>query len=502
MMKELQHLKYRRQFLFSAQKCSDLEDWKHVGIGNHHLYVHQDCGLDRVKKNKLEIVLIGYILSPNFPEKSTSQILENIADCITIENITKYLYSASGRYVLIIKKDDDYIFLNDACGLRTFFYTKYNENIYAASQPLLLKLVLNIKEGKRYYEYYESEYVKSTPEHWLPSGTSLYENVYHLVANHYLNSKTYEQVRYWPNKMIKKMSLDEGIEKLSYLLNNSMLAINNKLKLAITLTAGWDSRIVFSACKEISNDIIVYTLKYRKLTEKSKDIWVPKKLLSKLGLKHQIIDCKKPIDESFVKIYQENSDMSHLNDWGLIANGMYYGGYPSERIAVKGSCSEIGRLVYPDLAELKPDVLTDQSLMDIEFNKCNNIPFIKEQLFEWFNCINDEKVNYGYDILDLFYWEQKMNSWQGQSQLEWDIVQDTFTPFNNREIIDIMLAVKPEYRVKPNYVLFTKVMEKLWKEVLEVPINPKSTSFKIRFYLRKNLLNMGKFRDIKKVFRK
>ena len=30
---------------------------------------------------------------------------------------------------------------------------------------------------------------------------------------------------------------------------------------------------------------------------------------------------------------------------------------------------------------------------------------------------------FGYEILDLFYWEQKMATWQAQSQLEFDIAQ-------------------------------------------------------------------------------
>ena len=62
--------------------------------------------------------------------------------------------------MLIIKTENDFVFFNDACGLRTFYYTNNNNNIYAASQPLLINKVLQIKKTKAYEDYFNSDYVE------------------------------------------------------------------------------------------------------------------------------------------------------------------------------------------------------------------------------------------------------------------------------------------------------------------------------------------------------
>lgn len=501
-MKEFLNLKFRRQFLFSIKETNKLNGWQHEVIGNHNLYVHPDCALDIISGNKINIALIGYILLPNLPEKTTSEILNDILNCQTIEKITNYLYNVSGRFVLIVEKDKKYFFLNDACGLRSIYYTKDNNDTYAASQPLLLKLILNLKEGERYHKYFNSEYYKLTKENCIPSGVSLYEDVFHLVPNHYLDISKNKQIRYWPNKKLKKISLDESVDKLSSLLKNSMIAANNKFDLAVSLTAGWDSRMIFSSAKGISKDILVYTLCYRKMTGRSKDIRIPKKLLAKLGIKHKKIECRKVLNKKFIDIYKNNSDLSHVYDWGEIANGMYLG-YPQDRVAVKGSCAEIGRMGYINHGDIKNgEALNDEVLTNFHFSNCDDLSFIKEQIGKWFDAINDKDLIFGYDILDLFYWEQRMGNWQSQGQLEWDIVQEVFTPFNNREIIDLMLATKPEYRKEPDYILFKEVMQNLWPEVLSVAINPRSTSFKIKYYSKEVLLSMNVFHFFDKFYNK
>jgi hypothetical protein len=408
------------------------------------------------------------------------------------------LYGLAGRFVLIIYKDNEYTFFNDACGLKMLFYTKYKEELYAASQPLLLKLVCDVREGINHQEYYSSQYVKDTIEHFIPSGSSLYKNVHQLVPNHYLNSAKFIQIRYWPIKQLKKENMANSVDEFSNLLKKIMLAANKKFKLALTLTAGWDSRIILSSCKSIYKDVWYYTLQYRDLTLKSNDLKIPTKISSSLGLQHEIIDCRKPLDQKFVEVYINNTDIPHLNDWGKIAFGML-NSFPSEKIAVKGSCSEIGRCFYFPTGK-HSIINSSNDFLSLEY-QWDNIDFIRERISEWFEEVKDEKVNFGYDLYDLFYWEHRMGSWQAQSQLEWDIVQDAFTPFNNRELLDIMLRIDPLLRCRPNYLLFKEAMKNLWPELLSEPINPVSKKQKIRNVIKIMLMNLGIFDSIKIIAR-
>lgn len=490
----MNNLEYRRQFLFTPLKCENLENWITTKCKTHYLYVHPDCSSFRISKNGTEFVLIGSIIDPNHPTKKVPEILQDIAGSEKIEEITSNLYSLVGRFVLIVCTGKSIKILNDACGLKTVCYTRFNGEIYVASQPLLLKLVCKIGKSKNFYDYYNSDYVKKSIEHWIPSGTSLYENVFSLVPNHYLCSDSLNQIRYWPTTSIREENLEKSLNKFCEVLEKTMRAAANHFKLAVSLTAGWDSRAILSGCKDISNKIWCYTLQYRGLSSGSSDLKIPAKVSSRLGLKYNVIDCRKELDKDFAAVYSKNSDMSHVDDWGKIAHGMLYD-FPADRIAVKGNCAEIGRCYYYPSGS-HPMYKTSSPLLDLEEHR-GNIEFIRTAIGNWFEEIKDKL--YGYDLLDLFYWEQRMGSWQAQSQLEWDIVQDAFTPFNNRELIDLMLQVNPKYRCAPNYSFFKKAIKKLWLETLSEPINPMSPMAKVKSTTKLMLMHLGVFDSLKKL---
>ncbi len=492
----MDNLKFRRQFLFSAKRCKELENWKCEEFGTNILYVHPDCGLTRIKKYLLDLALIGHVIDPKNPNKTTLDILTDISTFITIDDVFKNLYSLVGRFVLIIKNRESYTFFHDACGLKSLFYKKYEGDLYAASQPLLLKLVANLEEGTKYYKYHESKYVKSNIEHWIPSGISLYDDVYQLIPNHYLDVSGFKQIRYWPNKTIEKVSSEDGEENFSALLKNIMLAANNKFKLALPVTAGWDSRIILSACKDISEDIFFYTLQYRDLTENSRDIKTPRRILHYLGYEHHIIDCRKELDKQFLDVYVNNTDIPHLNDWGTIADGMYEN-YPTDRIALKGNCAEIGRCFYYPTGK-HPKIMKSSDILNLE-SYWKNIDYFENQISEWFDGIKSSDVNFEYNLLDLFYWEHRMGSWQAQSQLEWDIVQEAFTPFNSRELLDILLSIEPKYRCYPNYLFFKKSIKNLWEETLIEPINSRSIRRIIKDKLKDFLIHIRIFEVIMRI---
>jgi hypothetical protein len=256
----------------------------------------------------------------------------------------------------------------------------------------------------------------------------------------------------------------------------------------------FDSRMILSACKDFAPDIFFYTLQYRALTENSNDIKIPGRLLARLGLEHAVIDCRKPVDKDFGRMYVNNSDIPHLDDWGNMAKGMY-DELPRGYLVVKGNGAEIGRNHYPEITSYEYFMKVDR-----EWEGWNNIPFIKNRVSGWYDGIKAIKDNHGYKLPDLFYWEHRMGSWQAQSQLEWDIIQEIYTPFNNRELIDIMLGVVLKYRICPPYPFFNESIKQLWKEVLREPINPKK--LKPEEFFKQLLKKAGIFDEIKEVHRK
>lgn len=487
----MKKLKFRRQFLLSPKKTEKLLDWKYQTVGGHHLYTHPDLETYNAKGNEKNALLLGHVLDPKMAERTTEDILNTIAEQKDEEGIAKELYGLVGRFILMIVYTDHLVFFNDACGLKSFYYTTYKDQLYIASQPLLLGEVTTdiIHQGDRYRSFFESEYLKKSKESWYPSGTSLYEGVTSLAPNHYLTTKTLEQIRYWPTENHQINDFETSLEKFATLLQKTLIAGSKKYNLALGVTGGFDSRIILSATKPVKEKILYYTLQYRHLNKDNSDIWIPLSLKNKLGINHQIMDCRMTINEEFKHIYLQNSDMAHLDDWGFIAYGISKN-LPEGSMAIKGSCSETGRCYFYKSG--KHPVLTSSEDI-LNYNPSwKGIPFIEKRIADWYTEVKDPKVNKGYKILDLFHWEVSTGSWQTQNQLEWDIVHDTFTPFNNRELLDIMLRIDPKYRSKPdNYILYQRTMEKLWPEVLSEPINPPSGKELLKSKFKAFMVKLG-----------
>lgn len=479
-------LKFRGQFLLSAIKNNLLHNWIEEIAGSNYIYVHPDCEFSKVIKDNSRVYLIGFAINPHFPEKTSQQILEDISDFDSVDDIFGSLYPLTGRFVLIIDFSGKILIFNDACGLRQVHYTKFENKLFAASQPLLLQTVIPLTKSSDADDYFRSKYVKYDKEHFLPSGISLYENVYHLVPNHYFDSERFKQERFWPSVNLKPSSLEESTQKAALLLKNSIYAANKRYKLALTLTSGRDSRIMLAAGRDLLEEVFIYTLQYRNLKKKSGDIRIPINLSSRLGFSHNLINCKGVESEEFRDIYMANSDMAHWDDWGLIANGMHLK-YPEGRMAVRGNCAEVGRCVYFKLGrhtKIKSHKVFKRHYYGYE------LEFIKKRISEWYKGASfaDEL---GYDVYDLFYWEHRMGGWQAQSQLEWNIIHETFAPYNNRELLEITLSVPAKLRCKPKFLFYDRLLEILWDETLSEPINPKNCILRTKGFSKDILLIIG-----------
>jgi len=490
------NLFFRRQFLITEKLCPSLNHWNHQLLGKYTIYAHPDVELSTAESENrdLQIALIGFIIDPYHPNRSNREILAGVsAFPFSIDRIADLLYNLGGRFVLIINRQEDTYIFHDPCGLRSVYYTKFNGHITVGSQPLILEKVYPIKKEDVFHNYKTSKYVENNIEHWIPSGQSVFDDINHLVPNHYLQFSSYTQKRYWPRKKLFIKSLDEVVLSASALLEKLLLAGNNRFKMALPLTAGLDSRTILAGSKNIASDIYFFTLQYRNLNLKSNDIRIPHEILKSLDFTHHVINCTGEIDSDFRETYERNVSMSHLNDWGKIAYGMHKY-FPEDRVTLKGNCSEISRCFYYHSGKHQPINSLDD-IIGLEPG-WKNSGFIKEGLEGWFDEAIIVEENTDIDILDLFYWEHRMGSWQAQSQLEWDIVQEAFTPFNHRGLLENMLEVSSEFRCAPKYLLYDGICNTLWPEIMNYPINPPETLKDVAksFFLRVGL--EGKIRKL------
>ena len=473
---------FRNQFLISNKELKiNTKDFSCSSFHELKIYHSNECDVTFHHDGDNGVILIGYIIDPD-SNVTTKEILKNISGRKENKNYIDYVNKLSGRFLLIIK-DSSYTIAGDACGLKSLYYVNRKDVFLAGSSVSILEEELQEKNKKRESFYLESEYVSKNIEHWIPSGISINEEILHLTPNHLLEVKDLEQVRFWPSKKIKEMSYSSAKDRTKEIIKNSITIANIKYKLSLPITAGWDARLLLALSKEIASGLFIYTLKYRDLSESSSDIKIPNEILKKLSLSHNIIDCKKDASEEFKSIYKSNTNPSHYNDWGVIAYGIYNSPL-KEMTCLKGNCSEIARCFYFSDGK-KRTIDNHKQIMALE-KGWSSIDFIDVRIKEWFDKTKPVCDEYGYDILDIFYWEHRMGSWQSSSQLEWDISQESFTPYNNRELMEVMLSIESKYRSEPGgYTLYKDIIKESWPELLEYPINPKNLKQKTKSFIKK-----------------
>ena len=460
---------YSRQFIITDSTVPFYEFWNLSTFLNLKIYTHPLLNTNYAKKENVELFLIGYIFNPYTRERDETKLLFDIVEAgKDFKDISKAISDLSGRFVLLLLFKETVYLFNDAGGLRSVYFTKNNNKIFIGSQPGIFSKFFKLEKTKNYFEFVHSPYLKNNADFSLPSGVTLYKNVNHLIPNHYLNLTTFKQSRFWPTEKIKPKPFEKTIGEISGLFSNLLFAANSKFKLSLPLTAGYDSRTILSVCKPFIKDLYVYTLKYRALNSSSNDIRIPKLLTDSLNIPHNILDCQLEMDNEFLDCYSDSADLHH-NDWAKIAYGLYLS-YPKNLVALKGACSEIVKCWYQNRINGK-NIYSGFHISTLEpgWEKFN---FITEAIDLWVNDVKQICLDSNINILDLFVWEHRIGTWQANCQLEWDIAQEVYSPFNTRPILEMMLSIDPKYRQNEKPIFLKKIIENSWKELNNFPANP------------------------------
>lgn len=471
-------LLFRRQFILGPHFVDELPSWTRVRItGSLCLTAHPDLAIHRAAEGVASITLLGYILDPTRPGADDADIISHLLQALMargrFEDLLARTHDLAGRWMLIVQDGQGVRIVNDACGYRQVCYTDATScaEVWCASQPGLIADVLRLQvdpEALEFIRLYEAVGGGgwSGKEYWWPGDTSAYREIKHLVPNHYLDLTTGLPHRFWPDRPVGRLSLDEAVRKNADLLRGIMASAANRFPLALTVTAGQDTRLLLAACRDIRQNLFCFTSANGDLTEESADVTVPARLLSRLGLRHHVIHCPARMDPEFEEIYTRNMTTARPV-YGPIAQGLLEG-YPQERVCMTGTTMHIvsSRLDFK-LRECVSGVVDARVL--VKKARMVEHPFALRAAERW--RLGAREI-YGADVIDLFYWENKEGCWQAMNQTEHGIALEIFGPGNCRAFLANALAVRERFRRRPERRFHRELMKALWPEVLSEPINP------------------------------
>ncbi len=469
---EYTRLLYRRQFILGPRFVERHDTWKrHAVADGLCITAHPDLPVTVAENRGRKLLLLGYLLDPYHPDQDDAAILQGILEeIVRPTDIFQGTATLGGRWALIYADPDETWLLNDPMGLRQVVHTTDAlPDLWCASQPGTIAEELGLDPDPEVMERLVGapEY-REALEYWWPGDLSPYNGIKHLLPNRYLDLKRRSVHRFWPDRRPERIVADECTMKCANVLVGMIESASKRFDLAHTVTAGWDSRTILSACRGFSQKIFYFTMIYYNKTLKTPDISIARNLITGLGLEHHLIACPESMDPDFAEIYRRNVPGAH-EGWGAIARGMY-DHYPQERVCIKGNGSGILKCLYRRAwdQECTAELLAD--LGDLGSMKSNRMTI--EHLDRWLSEAREASARSGIHILDLFFQEQRMARWQGAGQLEWDIVQEVLVPWNSRELIAAGFSVEGRCRGSRHPLIEHGIIRMLWPELLAEPINP------------------------------
>ncbi|MBN9632854.1 MAG: hypothetical protein J0I18_19990 [Actinobacteria bacterium] len=469
-------LRFRRQFLVTP-RAVELPGWRHERVDGHNVYAHPELSMTVHRSDGGGVlVLLGFAIDPDHPERDDAAVLECLADdrARGVEQPT--IDRLSGRFVLFVFDGAHITVQADAAGARAVEYTFTGDEFHAASQSFLLAEAVPLSEGRRAALFRGSLHARLDREAFLPADVTLFDGVHRLLPNHRLDAAERRQVRVWPVEPVAPASLGDAAAFAARQLSASIDAASYRFPLSLPLTAGYDSRALLAATpRSRRSRVFVYTLLYRHLGRFSADAHVASRVARQAKLQHHLVECRADPGPEWRRLYTGNSPLAHYDDWGVIARGMYTG-LPGGHVALKGNASEIVRTFYWRDG-VAPRVRSAADILALH-SGWSELPFVVQAVERWFEATEPIARASGVAIDDLFYWEHRCGSWQAQSQLEWDIAQETFMPFGNRRLLARLLGVPAADRADHGQALLHEIMRLSDPELLELPFNPSGGGYR------------------------
>ncbi len=461
---EFERLKYRNQYLLtpSSIECPFLHNRFNVG-GEYVLYTHKDLIVNSVEQEDVTLILLGDLFDYISPKKNNEEILNDLID-YEFDSFLEVIGRYTGRYVIIYLNGDKLNLVHDPIASRKIYYCNSQGDVGMASQPHLLAKVLGFRKTNKpeLLNYYSSqEFVRLSNANI--GDITLYDEIRQLMPNHFLEVNGMKAFRYWPKTKIERRSIKEVTIECAKMIEGYMESISNRYEVMIPVTAGKDSRILLAASKRFKKKVYYYVNKSGDLTDNNADISVPRRLLADLNLDFNIQVPSSEVDDEFKKIYFYNNEYASTEFLPIIYN--YYGKFRN-KVNLPGNMAAGGLEFY------KSKRIKNTGRRLAQLNHVDHYLFANNYYDNWIAERQYLFQTLKFEMIDLFYWEERLANWGTQFQAEKDIAQEEINLFNSRNLIALFLSVNPKYIAIPFFKLQIGIIKLLWPEVLKIPINP------------------------------
>ena len=412
--------------------------------------LHYSSGLEFTssKSNGRELFMLGVLYDWENTTLNNRQILDKLANEPSFDAVITRLSKYAGQYIIMYKEPDNLFIISDACAQFEIYYdTSFS---CFGSQPKLIAEIIAPEPhiAQDAVDFYASPNFFS--KKYFVGDTTHFGNIKHLRPNHYIDVKKKAVVRYFPREPVGALSTKEVAKKACRILKGYIKSIAARKKIAIPVTGGYDSRILFLA--SLSEDCKYFVSQHKNMNENHYDIAVPKRLTQMYG---------KPFETLSDKDGYE--DIAGCIDFPK--NIPKAGKYFENHIYLNGGGGEIARSYYGSHDNI--------SSADLAFlTGYGGWNFVEDVYRQWMENA-PLFANNGYHILDMFYWEERMGIAGGKAKsMSNAFGVEEFSPFCSHELLTLLLSTPRKDRNKHLSRLYDAMLLEMSPDALKIPINP------------------------------
>ncbi len=442
----------------------------------YNLYLHPDASYCVKQINeKMSIGFIGHAYDPVNGVVGESEIIDALASVYSDEKtFLDRVNDLTGVFCLFVTDGEMLSFLCDTVGLLCVFYSSYGSHSYVSTHVNLIGDILGLNEDpcvtklktRKTFKYFGNQ---------LPGNITPFAEVKRLNPNHIAETldNGIEQRRFY-HPFSLNLSVEEACDRLIPLMKKTMEQIADKWhRPAISLTGGCDSKTTLASAVDIYD-------RYRYFSYDSQDNELPDakaaaEICKAIGVEH--IFYKIPYeDEAFDNIEGVRAVMLwncgnvRYNNPNDVRKRAYLDKLDDFDVEIKSWSSEVGRARYTkryngrrDFGK-KPTPRVCTTFYKFLLPHRSAVRYCDRQFREYIDRYFESAKKNPIPWQDQFYWEWHWPSRDGVCLTCEHMFSDDITvPYNNRRVLELLLAVPEEDRIKDS--VYTMMRDKLDKRI-------------------------------------
>lgn len=464
---DLQKKLYARGFFFTDDVVDHLRypfwgQWKKKTCGNGTLLVSPEQQWHALENENCTMLLIGHAYDPISLVWEEHRILKDLCAFVMQQDWKLFfqkLNQLTGVFTIIWLYGGKVYLVGDATGMQTAFYTVQNGHYYISSHTNMIGDQLSLKWDE-YVTRLANYRFFGLLGNALPGDLTQFSNVKRLVPNHYMEITEQAAVAhrfYWPKNL--HLSVEEVRDQTARLLHNNLDLITKKWgRPAISMTGGCDSKTTLACAAGVYEKYQYFS--YVSSEAERIDAEAAGEICRSLNLPHKIYQIPEtdealPNIEETRKLLFWNTGAIRKNNSNDVRKRHVFADCQDFDVEVKSWVSEVGRAYYSKRFHGRTKFMdgpTPRACTTLYKFFLHNRKLVKDTDAVFQRYLRDfwqQDLEDPVPWQEQFFWEFRVPSWNGlvitgEHRYSFDIT----IPYNNRILLELMLSVPIEDRIK------------------------------------------------------